>query len=91
MKLLAVLALALLFAAAPVWAAASAADLDAISAAPPPGATLPLALRFVDENGRPMTLAAALAGTPAVVIFADYTCHTLCGPILTSFLVQAPS
>jgi protein SCO1/2 len=84
MRLLAVLVL--LFAAAPtsapVWAAASAADLDAISAAPPPGAALPLALRFVDETGRPMTLATALAGTPAVVIFADYTCRTLCGLIL---------
>jgi protein SCO1/2 len=86
MKLLAVLALALLFAAAPdsvpLWAAFSAADLEAIAAAPPPGATLPLALRFVDETGRPMSLATALAGMPAAVIFADYTCHTLCGPIL---------
>ena len=46
-------------------------------------ARLPLALRFVDETGRPLTLADAMSGRPAVLLFADYTCHTLCGPILT--------
>jgi protein SCO1 len=86
MKILTPLPLAVLSAAAPVTApaytGASARDLETVSAEPPPGAALPLALRFVDETGRPMTLAIALAGTPAIVIFADYTCHTLCGPIL---------
>ena len=46
-------------------------------------ARLPLASRFVDETGRPLTLADAMSERPAVLIFADYTCHTLCGPILT--------
>src|SRR5262245_6175571 len=31
---------------------------------------------------RPRTLGAALGGRPALLIFADYTCRTLCGPIL---------
>lgn len=60
----------------------TAAQLDAIAATPPPNAALPLDLGFRDENGRPVTLAHALGGRPSVVIFADYTCHTLCGPIL---------
>jgi protein SCO1/2 len=46
-------------------------------------ATLPLGLRFLDENARPRTLGDALAGKPAILVFADYTCRTLCGPILT--------
>jgi protein SCO1/2 len=66
----------------PAAAAFSAGQLGNISAAPPPGAALPPGLRFIDENGRPQTLGTALAGMPDLVIFADYTCHTLCGPIL---------
>ena len=48
----------------------------------PPGAALPMTLNFLDERGRQTTLAQAIGGVPAIVIFADYTCHTLCGPIL---------
>jgi protein SCO1/2 len=66
----------------PAMASFTSAQLAAISAAPPPNATLPLQLSFRDENGRPLTLAAAIGGLPAIVVFADYTCHTLCGPIL---------
>lgn len=82
MRTLPALASALLMLQAPAQAAFTAADLAAISAAPAPDAALPLPLAFLDEASRPTTLAAALAGKPAVVIFADYTCHTLCGPIL---------
>jgi len=60
----------------------TATQLSGVSAVPPPGAALPLALGFRDETGRPETLAAAIGGVPAVVIFADYTCHTLCGPVV---------
>jgi protein SCO1/2 len=66
----------------PSWAGLSGRDLDGLGAVPPANATLPLTLGFVDEQGRPVTLADALSGTPAVVIFADYTCRTLCGPIV---------
>jgi protein SCO1 len=60
----------------------TAAQLAEISAAPPADARLPLQLNFHDDNGQATTIASALAGLPAVVIFADYTCRTLCGPIL---------
>src|SRR5581483_692754 len=58
------------------------AQLAQISASPSPQAALPIGLSFHDENGRDTTIAGALGATPAVVIFADYTCRTLCGPIL---------
>ena len=77
-----VLALVVIAAAVPALAGFSSAQLGAISADPAPGAALPPTLGFTDQNGRALTLAAALAGAPDVVIFADYTCHTLCGPIL---------
>jgi protein SCO1 len=47
-----------------------------------PGAPLPLSLRFMDDRGAPHTLGEVLGGRPAVLVFADYTCRTLCGPIL---------
>ena len=67
---------------APAAAGYSASQLQALSASPPRNATLPLALSFRDEVGRATTLGDAIGGVPAIVIFADYTCHTLCGPIL---------
>lgn len=82
MRLFAALAAALLVLCGPANATFSAGELDAIAAQPPPGAALPLGLGFVDDSGRPTTLGAALRGVPGVVIFADYTCRTLCGPIL---------
>jgi len=75
-------ALAFLVLCGPAYAGFSSGDLGAIAAEPAPGATLPLTLRFIDDSGQPRTLAQALGGTPGVVIFADYTCRTLCGPIL---------
>jgi protein SCO1 len=77
---------ALLFAglvlAPPAFADFTRTQLGAIAAAPPANAALPLDLQFNDENGRPTTIKNAIGGVPALVIFADYTCHTLCGPIL---------
>lgn len=77
----AILALLLGF-ATEACAGLSRADLQAIDAAPPSSAALPLTLSFRDDSGRPRTLRDALGDKPAVLIFADYTCHTLCGPIL---------
>ena len=34
------------------------------------------------RRGDTATLTDAIGGVPALVVFADYTCHTLCGPIL---------
>jgi protein SCO1 len=67
---------------APARAGFTRAQLAAISASPPPDAALPLDLSFRDDDGHVTTLRAALGRMPAVLVFADYTCRTLCGPIL---------
>jgi protein SCO1/2 len=46
------------------------------------GARAPLDALFVDQDGRPTSLRTALAGRPAVLLFEDYRCTTLCGPAL---------
>ncbi|KWV57065.1 hypothetical protein AS156_03640 [Bradyrhizobium macuxiense] len=58
------------------------ADVRKVEAAPAPDAVLPLDVGFIDESGRPVTLRNAIGGLPSVLVFADYTCRTLCGPIL---------
>jgi protein SCO1 len=60
----------------------TSAQLAQISASPSPQAALPLGLSLRDENGQATTIGGAIGGMPAVVIFADYTCRTLCGPIV---------
>jgi len=59
------------------------AELNAVAAVPPPHATLPLGLVLRDEKEHRLSIGDAIAGVPAVVIFADYTCRTLCGPIVS--------
>jgi protein SCO1/2 len=71
-----------LAASTPAGAGIVDAEVKRVEAAPAPNAALPLDLGFVDESGHSLTLRAAIAGLPSVLIFADYTCRTLCGPIL---------
>jgi protein SCO1/2 len=59
------------------------AALDDVAVEPRADAALPLGLRFLDEDAQPRTFGDILDGKPAVVVFTDYTCRTLCGPILT--------
>jgi protein SCO1/2 len=59
------------------------AVLDDVAVEPRPDAALPLELRFLDESAQPRTLGDVLTGKPAILMFADYTCRTLCGPVLT--------
>jgi protein SCO1/2 len=72
----------LLALATPVRAGVTPAELKNVSAEPLPGAALPLDLAFTDQAGRVRRLGEALEAQPTVLIFADYTCRTLCGPIL---------
>jgi protein SCO1 len=58
------------------------AQLANLAASPSPNATLPVDATFRDENDRPITIGNAIGGVPAIVVFADYTCRTLCGPIV---------
>ncbi len=67
----------------PLRADLSPRALGAAEVAPKRDAKLPLGLHFLDETGRSRTLAQAIDGRPTLLVFADYTCHTLCGPILT--------
>ena len=86
MKALPLLALGIAtacWAAQPAHAGLTGNQLATVGVAPPPGATAPLGLRFRDEAGRPSTLAGATGGRPAVLLFADYTCTTLCGAATT--------
>jgi protein SCO1 len=59
------------------------AELNAVSAVPPPHAALSLGLVLRNEDQRQLRIGDVIAGVPAIVIFADYTCRTLCGPIVS--------
>jgi len=72
----------------PASAGMTASQLQEIAVSPPPEARIPMQSEWRAEVGSSMTLGEALAGRPALLIFADYTCKTLCGPIL-GFVVDA--
>lgn len=59
-----------------------ASRIQSVRAEPAANAGLPLDLRFTGQAGQAITLRDAIDHRPAVVVFVDYTCHTLCGPIL---------
>ena len=70
---------ALLALGSPASAALTPADVGAVRAASSPNARAPLDLPFRDDAGRPTTLRAALGGKVGLLVFADYTCSSLCG------------
>jgi protein SCO1 len=78
-----ILAALMLLPIAAAHAGLSQADLGVVAAAPPPDARLDLALSAPDIAGNRRRLGDVLAGKPAFLVFADYTCTTLCGPILS--------
>ncbi len=59
----------------------SPADYRDVGISLPAGAAAPLEAVVADEAGRPRPLR-ALVTAPTVLVFADYTCRTLCGPVL---------
>ena len=83
-------AFAMLLTAAGPASALTERALSAVDAKPRIGAQLPLGLSFHDDSGRPITLGQALGGKPAVLVFADYRCTSLCGPglVLTSLALD---
>lgn len=83
MTLVAALLVLLIAGSARAEAGITQAALDDIAVEPRPDAALPLGLRFLDDSAQPHTVGDVLAGKPAIVVFADYTCRTLCGPVLT--------
>lgn len=73
---------AALLCAASAAQALTPAQLGRVGVAPPAGARLPLDAAFTAEDGRARTLGEALSGRPALLMFADYTCTSLCGTAL---------
>jgi protein SCO1/2 len=57
------------------------ADYRDIGVSVPANATAPMDAAVTDEQGRSRTLHDFIT-EPTVLVFADYTCQTLCGPIL---------
>ena len=83
MTILAAFLLLLIVGGAGAQAGLAQVVLDDVAVEPRSDAALPLGLRFSDEDGQSRALGDVLAGRPAILVFADYTCRTLCGPILT--------
>ena len=83
MIILAALLMLLIAGGAVAEAGVTQAVLDDVAVEPRSDAALPLGLWFLDESAQQRTLGDVLAGKPAIVVFADYTCRTLCGPVLT--------
>ena len=82
MRAAAAIACAALLLPGAAQAGLSRAALDKAVEAPPANAAVPLSLRFTDETGVPRSFGDALAGVPSLLVFADFTCRTLCGPMV---------
>jgi protein SCO1 len=73
----------LMFTATWAQAGLTVATLDELAFAPPADARLPMQSQWQNEQGSNVRLGEAMGDHPALIIFADFTCRTLCGPILT--------
>ncbi len=88
MKRFSAAALALLaLAGAPAIGRITPAEYRSVGVDLPAHAALPLAQVVTDSRGQPRRLD-DIVQRPTVLVFADYTCRTLCGPIL-AFVVSA--
>jgi protein SCO1/2 len=84
---LAIVPLALLALTGEASARLTPAEYRAIGVTVPENAALPFAAVVADEAGRHHALGDFVA-RPTVLLFADYTCRTLCGPAL-AFVADA--
>ena len=77
--------LLLLFSGAvtPAIAALSESELGGIDAAPTPGIALPGQLLLQGESGETRPIQGWWGPTPSIWIVADFTCRTLCGPVIS--------
>jgi protein SCO1/2 len=73
-------------AAGPAQSGVSPRDYRDVAVSLPKGADVPLDAVVTDERGR-RALGELISG-PVVLVFADYTCTTLCGPIV-AFVASA--
>ena len=68
-----------LFSASAALARITPQDYARTGVTAPPDAALPKERTVTDEQGHPRRLGEIVTG-PTVLLFADYTCRTLCGP-----------
>lgn len=73
---------AMLIGAMPAAAELPASSLSAVSAGLPPNASLPLDVPLREGDGSPKGIQSWLAGRASVWILADFTCQSLCSPVL---------
>jgi protein SCO1 len=68
----------------PAQAELTKSDIGVVEASPAPGAVLPANVHLQDENGLVKPLSQWLDDEPSVWILADFTCDTLCGPVVNT-------
>ena len=78
-----VVSLAVVLITTPARASLTAAVLHQIGVEAPAEARVPMAVQLHDDAGGLQSLQQAIGGRPAIMIFADYTCQSLCGAVLT--------
>jgi protein SCO1/2 len=66
----------------PAGAELPASSLSSVAVSPPANANLPSALLLREGDEPPKTVQNWLAGIPSVWILADFTCQSLCSPVL---------
>ncbi len=66
----------------PATASVTPEQYQDVGVSPPADAAVPATVSVVDELGQRRNLRVLIA-TPTVLVFADYTCTTLCGPIVS--------
>src|ERR1051325_2248262 len=81
------IAIALLASSAICSARVLPQDYRAADATPPLGAAVPNSATLTNENGKQRPLGTFITA-PTVLVFADFTCRTLCGPTL-AFVASA--
>ena len=67
----------------PARGAVTEEDLATVGIRLPANAAIPLELRLQGEDGSPKPLRFWLGATPSIWVLADYTCETLCGPVIS--------
>jgi protein SCO1 len=68
---------------APLHAALTRHDLSDVGITPPPNAALPLNMMLEGEDGAKKPVRFWLGNRPSIWVLADYTCETLCGPVIS--------
>ncbi len=67
----------------PANAQLTSGDLKAVEASPVSGVRVPGAIPLIGETGERTSTSEILSGRASVLVFADYTCSSLCGPAVS--------